>query len=290
MQPPTAIELFKMETQENPFFLDNQGRGLYCIQYTPAAPPKGGIVLCHPFAEEKLWAQRVFVSFARLLSRHGYSVLRVDYMGHGDSEGDFEEATLTTRLSDISCAFDHLKSQLGPETPLGLAGLRLGATLAAVLSEKKDDIGFLILWEPVVDGKSYLRQMLRINIATQSAVYKQVLHNSEALVQNLRHGKTINVDGYEIGQEFYEQLNGIDLLDREKRYKGDVLLVSIAKNAEKINRPLFKLKQKYANVSYAAVVEDSFWNSVPAYCNRADQLFDKTLRWLEGRTNDSRQN
>jgi len=279
-----------METQENPFFLDNQGRGLYCIQYTPAAPPKGGIVLCHPFAEEKLWAQRVFVSFARLLSQHGYSVLRVDYMGHGDSEGDFEEATLTTRLSDISCAFDHLKSQLGPETPLGLAGLRLGATLAAILSEKKDDIGFLILWEPVVDGKSYLRQLLRINIATQSAVYKQILHNSEALVQNLRQGKTINVDGYEIGQEFYEQLNGIDLLDREKRYQGDVLLVSIARNAEKINRPLFKLKQKYTNVSYAAVVEDSFWNSVPAYCKSADQLFEKTLRWLEGRTNDSRQN
>jgi uncharacterized protein len=277
-----------MDIQEHPFFLNNQGRALYCIQYAPSDPPKGGMVLCHPFAEEKLWAQRVFVSFARVLAQNGYSVLRVDYMGHGDSEGDFEEATIGSRISDIGCAFDYLKSHLGSGTPIGLTGLRLGATLASMLSEQRSDIGFLVLWEPIVDGKSYLRQLLRINIATQSAVYKQVLNNSEALVEKLKQGQTVNIDGYEIGYEFYEQMNGIDLLEGAKCFGGDVLLVSIAKNAEKISRPLIRLKQKYSRSSYATVVEDSFWNNIPAYCQRADQLFDETLRWLEARKDDSR--
>jgi uncharacterized protein len=280
----------KMEIQEHPFYLDNKGVGLYCIKYLPAGSPKGGVVLCHPFGEEKLWAQRIFVSFARLLASNGYSVLRVDYMGHGDSEGDFEQSTLRTRISDIDSALEHLKSQLPPNTPLGLAGLRLGATLAAMLCEERKDVRFLVLWEPIVDGKSYLRQLLRINIATQSAVYKEVVRNSEALVENLRRGETINVDGYEIGRSFYEQLNAVDLLEGEKRYGGEVLLVSIARNPEKVNRPLLKLKQKYPGSSYAAVVEESFWNNVQAYCRRAENLFEQTLRWLEAKNDDSGQN
>jgi uncharacterized protein len=279
-----------IDIQEHPFYLDNKGVGLYCIQYIPDGPPRAGIVLCHPFAEEKLWAQGVFVSFARLLARNGYCVLRVDYMGHGDSEGDFQDATLLTRLSDIRCALEHLKSQLGPETPIGLAGLRLGATLAAIVSEQRDDVRFLVLWEPVTDGKSYLRQLFRINIATQTTVYKQVVSNSEALVDNLRRGETVNIDGYEIGYDFYEQLNGIDLLQGDRHYEGEVLIVSIAKNPAKVNRPLIKLKQKYVRSNYTAVVEDSFWNSVPAYCRHADHLFDQTLRWMEARQDDSGQN
>jgi uncharacterized protein len=269
--------------------LENDGLGLYCIEYTPAAPTRGGIVLCHPFAEEKLWSQRIFVSFARLLARNGYSVLRVDYRGHGDSEGEFADATIATRISDIECALDYLKTKLGPGAPLGLTGLRLGATLAALCTEKRNDVTFLILWEPVVQGKSYLRQLLRINIATQAAVYKQVLNNSDALVEKLRRGETVNIDGYEIGHDFYEQLNALDLLAGDTHFGGNVLLLSIAKNAAKVDRHLLRLKQKYTNGSYATVVEDGFWNSVPAYCRSADNLFEHTLRWMEAGNDDSDQ-
>jgi hypothetical protein len=57
-----------------------------------------------------------------------------------------------------------------------------------------------------------------------------------------------------------------------------------------VNRPLLKLKQKYPESSYTAVVEESFWNNVQAYCRRAENLFEHTLRWLEARNYDSGQN
>jgi len=272
-----------MDMPEKPFYLENNGHRLYCIQYMPAGRAKCGVVLCHPFAEEKLWSQRVFVSFARLLAQHGYCVLRVDYRGHGDSEGDFADATVKTRLADIDGALDYLKAELGAHTPLCVAGLRLGATLAAMVADSRSDVNHLALWEPIVDGKAYMQQLFRINIATQSAVYKQVLNNSDALAEKLKNKGTVNIDGYEIGCDFYEQLIGINLLDRKSTFAGEVVLISIARNLAKVNRALLKLKQQYAHISFSTVVEEPFWTNTQAYCKRAHHLSGVTLQWLEGK-------
>jgi uncharacterized protein len=275
---------------EQPFYLENNGYRLYCIGNRPAGAVKCGVVLCHPFAEEKLWAQRVLVSFARLLARNGYRVLRMDYMGHGDSEGDFSDATIATRMADIHCALDHLKAELPDRTPLCLAGLRLGATLASIAAETRPDVDYLILWEPIINGETYMRQLFRINIATQAAVYKQVVNNTDALVKKLYNNETVNIDGYEIGRDFYEQLIDIKLLERKHAFRGTVLLVAIARTLERINKQFFQLNQRYANSSYLTVAGEPFWNNISVYCKDSAHLFDATLQWLEGKENDTREN
>ena len=50
------------------------------------------------------------VNMGRRLASNGYPVLRFDFMGEGDSEGDFEDGTITTRLDDINCAVRTMKS------------------------------------------------------------------------------------------------------------------------------------------------------------------------------------
>lgn len=279
-----------IKMHEHPFYLENGAQRLFCIQYNPAGRAKCGLVLCHPFAEEKLWAQRVFVSFARLLARNGYCVLRVDYRGHGDSEGDFSDGTIDTRLADIHCALDHLKTQLNGDASVCLAGLRLGATLASIAAETRDDVDYLVLWEPIVNGDAYMRQLLRINIATQTAVFKQVVNNTDALIRKLHGNETVNIDGYEIGREFYEQLIEVDLLQGRRAFRGDALLVSIVRNPEKVNKQFLRLNQQFQKIRHSTVVEEPFWNSVPAYCQKADNLFRTTLQWLEGKAHDTRQN
>jgi len=64
--------------------------------------------MSHPFAEEKLWSHRVFVSFARALAERGYPVLRFDYMGAGDSSGTTPETSLQTHLDDLRAAVEVL--------------------------------------------------------------------------------------------------------------------------------------------------------------------------------------
>jgi alpha/beta superfamily hydrolase len=99
--------------KEIPFFFPNNNYNLFGIIHHPMQSwGKGGFVFCHPFAEEKLWTHRVYVSFARELAQRGYYVLRFDYMGHGDSDGKFEESTIETHFSDINCAIDWLKNEV----------------------------------------------------------------------------------------------------------------------------------------------------------------------------------
>jgi alpha-beta hydrolase superfamily lysophospholipase len=81
------------------------------------APERGqGFVFCYPEFEEKLWTERVFVSFARELAARGYHVLRFDSAGHGDSDGEFVHASLSSRLDDLDCAVRALAAELGAQT------------------------------------------------------------------------------------------------------------------------------------------------------------------------------
>ena len=52
---------------EIPFFLGSPGSQLFAVAHDPGGAPSGDtFVFCHPLAEEKLWAHRVFVNYARL--------------------------------------------------------------------------------------------------------------------------------------------------------------------------------------------------------------------------------
>ncbi len=72
------------------------------------------------------------VNFARELVLKGYYVLRFDFMGHGDSEGDFENSTVKSRLSDVESAVHFLKKNYLNINRIAFLGLRFGATLAFI--------------------------------------------------------------------------------------------------------------------------------------------------------------
>ena len=117
------------------------------------------MVLCNPFGEEALRAHRIYRVLATQLERAGYAALRFDYQGTGDSLGDDLDATLDRWLADVATAGDELRARSGAKG-LVIVGLRLGATLAALATSR----GLLrprhlILWDPIVDGAAYVRDL-----------------------------------------------------------------------------------------------------------------------------------
>lgn len=267
---------------ETPFFFTNGNYRLFGILYEPREPSKKeGFVFCDPFAEEKLWAQRVMVNFARDLAYAGYPVLRFDYMGTGDSEGEFEECSIETKLSDIHCAINTLQERVHGVDSLGLVGLRLGATLASLAADNGDNLKKIILWDPILNGSSYMTEMLRINLATQSAVFKEIRHNTEALIQLLKDGKTVNVDGYEMSWPLYAQSVGIDLLNRKISFAGVSLLVQISRKAGNITQPYNLLQSRLGNCEAVLAVEEPFWKEIKPIYAHAETLFRLTKEWLE---------
>ena len=266
---------------ETPFFFDNGTYRLFGILHEPENRSRGtGYVLCYPFAEERLWAQRVYVDFARELARRGEPVLRFDFMGNGDSEGKFEDADVEMWLSDIACAVRTLKAKVPGLNTVGLIGLRFGATLA-VLSAERNDVSRLVLWDPVIDGNHYMQEILRSNLMTQTAIFKGIKKDRSMLVQDLMEGKTVNADGYDICRKLYEGISGIRLNERTVAYENHCLIVQIDNRGGPIREKILDLGKRIVKSAILNVREEPFWREIKAYYRRAWNLSQATLEWMD---------
>ena len=113
-----------------------------------------GVVLCNPIGDDYIRAHRVIRHIAESLSAVGFPVLRFDFHGTGDSAGTEEDpGRVDFWLDDIDLAIEELR-KLSGVGQFTLAGLKLGATLAVVAAERRDDIEGLILWSHLSQRKS----------------------------------------------------------------------------------------------------------------------------------------
>lgn len=123
------------------------------------------VLLCNPFGEEAARAHRTYRVLAGRLEQAGYAALRFDYAGTGDSGGDDAEFGVEDWLDDIVAAAAELRRESGVDR-LVLVGLRFGATLAALATTRRGlRVRHLVLWDPVVDGLQYLRDLAQAHRA-----------------------------------------------------------------------------------------------------------------------------
>jgi len=269
--------------EEHFFFKNSSGKELFGVIHSPEKPSTRGVLICHPLFEEKLHVHRVLVDFSRLLCSSGFVAMRFDYFGDGDSQGEFEQATLETRLADISSASDFFRKKTSVDK-LALLGVRFGATLAYLSAEKRGLVDALILWAPIRKGNEYLLQLLRMNLTHQVVVYKKVLYTREDLIKGLSQGKNINVEGYEITRELYEKVSKVDLLAEDKKYKGKVALFQFSPNPSEIDQDMERLRDLYSRNDISELltcVDPPFWADMKYYPPSVNDLFGKTLNWIK---------
>lgn len=267
---------------EQPFFFLSEGKSLFGFLHLPAQGNEVGVVVCPPSFEEKLHAHRVLVEFSRLLSRKGFTVMRFDYYGEGDSEGKFSDADVQTRISDIVGAVQELRAR-GIQK-IGLLGLRFGGTLAALVTENHLGIDFLILWSPIVDLHLYFDQLLRANLTSQLAMYKRIKIDRGQLKENLLAGENVNVEGWILSSRFYRDAVKINLLRNSGNPKCPVLIVDISGRPVSSNNSLKELYQSYINIGARCklmdIKETNFWNNMKFYVPYCGALFKETTAWL----------
>lgn len=266
---------------EQPFFFPGPASELFGVFHAPSGQAvREPFVFCHPFAEEKLWTHRTFVLFARRLARQGHPVLRFDHMGHGDSAGTFGDATVDSMLADIKAAIGRV-GQLTGDTSVSLLGLRLGATMAGLAAEQIPSVRRLVLWAPIVDGGRYMQDLLRMNVTTQAAVYSEVRHDREALVEMMRAGETVNMDGYDLSHGLYSSVSGINLQAEPKTCDGPCLIVQVDRGPRP-SPELDALASRYTHATRLFAQEEPFWKEIArSYQREAANLFTVTLDWID---------
>jgi len=171
-----------------------------------AEPTSEGVVLCYPMGQEYMRIHRTYTELARGLASAGYSVLRFDYFGCGDSEGNFLDATLERWIDDIYLAYKELRSNA--VSRIWLVGSRLGANLALEASLSLPDLQGLVLWEPIIDGKTY--------ISTLRRAHEDLLRNNAVLDGYERFPLPprccAEFVGYPFSRGLLDQLAAIDLI------------------------------------------------------------------------------
>jgi exosortase A-associated hydrolase 2 len=142
-----------------PFFFGDSARPLFGIHHPPEGPRRrGGVLVCNPFGQEALRAHRCLRDLATRLATTGFDVLRFDYTGCGDSAGPSEAGTVGQWLDDVAAAAEEL-TEMARTPRLAMVGLRLGGTLAALHARQHAEVGALVLWDPVVNGREYFREL-----------------------------------------------------------------------------------------------------------------------------------
>ena len=184
-------------------------------------PPEAGpfrdtaVLLCYPGHQEYRLIHRAFRRLAAMLAAQGFHVLRFDYSSFGDSAGDTEQADLGQWVVDARLAADELR-ELSGVPHLSLVGMRLGAIVAARVGQAGVRLQDLVLWEPVVDGRDYLRQLdeaQRRATAELPFPHDQARDDDELL-------------GFRMTRRFREQIAGEQLGDEPLGSVGRALIVA----------------------------------------------------------------
>jgi pimeloyl-ACP methyl ester carboxylesterase len=222
-------------------------RGMEHIPEVGSSEKVPAVILFHGFTGMKLEPHRMFLKISRALEKMGIASFRFDFLGSGESDGDFEDMTVSGELAEANTIFDFVRTdqRIDPDR-VSLIGLSMGGLVASVLAgDRPQDVHKLMLLAPA--GTMYERIKDMHEAATVSADVK--------IVDN---------GGNLVGVQFAEDLKTIDVFNRAKNYQGDVLLI----HGTKDEAVPFEVSNLYVERSYGS-------NATVHFIDGADHTFNK---------------
>lgn len=181
-------------------------------------------VMLHGFTGHKNENGYLFKQLTKLLVEQGIATLRYDYMGCGDSDGEFVDQTFDTVLEDAKTAVDE-GVRLNGGKPIYLIGFSMGGAAAARMSvERKDVIEKLVLMSPGGSMPGLL-----------TAIFKN---------HPVINEKYVDLGGYYVCKDFLDSFNGRNMYEDIEKFDKEVL---ITQGAEDTAVPP-AISKKYADI------------------------------------------
>lgn len=196
---------------ERPIVFYNQDQQINGILHSPMDydAPCPAVAFFHGFTGTKVEPHRIFVKTARELAAIGFYVLRFDFRGSGDSEGDFSEMTIGGEVSDAVKSIDVLTAMPGvdPER-IGILGLSMGGCVAAFVSGQDARVKSTVMWAPLSDDPPGRKNEILERVKNPPTPEEIALANP-----NL------------VGKAFYEELSEISPSATLQAFTGALLVI-----------------------------------------------------------------
>ncbi len=246
-----------------PLLLEGSRGPLVGLYRPPAGhmAPLGDMLVVPAFAEEMNRCRSMVTLQALALAERGIGTLVLDPHGTGDSSGEFEEGDWATWRDDLRRGIAWLRTH--GHGCRALLGVRLGALMAAELAADDAGIDRLLLWMPVLAGKAYWTQFLRIRIAAEMGTPDGVKSTDELRQRSIR-GEAVEASGYPVGAALARQLDTLVMPDGDRLKGKAVAWFDVAANADATpSRASAKLaddwRAKGVQIGVAQVTGPLFW-------------------------------
>ncbi|GMA64494.1 lysophospholipase [Alicyclobacillus fastidiosus] len=183
-------------------------RGMEHVPDTASEEPVPAVILLHGFTGTKLEPHRIFLKISRALEERGIASFRFDFMGSGESDGNFEDMTASLEIRDAKAILEMVRndSRILPDQ-VSLLGLSMGGFVAGITAgDLGDAVNKLILLAPAGN----LRDIIQA-AAAQNGVRSDVPYFDQG--------------GNLVGRCLYDDVLEIDGFERAKPFRGPVLLL-----------------------------------------------------------------
>ena len=181
----------------------------YPTNGTASGSKAPAVIICHGFVGNRMGTDRLFVKAARELAAQGSYVLRFDYGGCGESQGDYGSLGLESMIDQTRTALDYvLEMDCVDPLRVTLLGHSLGGSVALLTAVRDRRVKSLILWSPVAYPFNDIVGII----------------GRESYDEAINTGQTDYV-GYALQPVFFESLMQHQPFQAAPRFGGDVFLV-----------------------------------------------------------------
>jgi pimeloyl-ACP methyl ester carboxylesterase len=251
---------------EELLFLEDGKSRYFAVRYTPGPGVHRrsiGIVQVHSYGFEQVSFRPLETRFARWAVSAGYPVLYVQAQGYGDSDGDFEDARIATHVRDSQIALDWARELIGTERQI-VQGTRIGALVGAVAASQRPDVACLILWQPVADMDSYIRQMFRARAVSGVLTGSGSVAGRNGYDESLRDDGSVDVLGFPIVSGLIKESREARVSETIHSAPRETLIVQVGRKGREIEKLTAKLTAAGSNVDLLQVAPHPRLEFAPA--------------------------